>query len=176
MSIEMRDAPIRCRPGQSAAIARWGALLETSAGRISEALNRKKYVVLLLFAIAYTFETCYFASRKLFWFDELFTVYISRLPDLASMWRALLEGVDFNPPLLYELTKLSEFLLGESSVAVRLPAIVGFGVFCLCLFRFVSIRSSALGGFVSMLFPMVTGAYGMPMKQDPMAQFSDLAA
>lgn len=128
------------------------------ADRLSEALSRKKYVVLVLFSVAYVFETCYFASRKLFWFDELFTIYISRLPDLASIWHALSEGVDANPPLLYELTRVSELLFGEGPVAARLPGILGFGIFCLCLFRFVSIRSSALGGIVSMLFPLVTGA------------------
>lgn len=86
------------RPGQWAAIAHWGELLERNAGRLADALSRNKYVVILIFSIAYAFETCYFASRKLFWFDELFTVYISRLPDLASIWHALSEGVDANPP------------------------------------------------------------------------------
>jgi hypothetical protein len=159
MSNEIKNAPIACQSGQLAAMARWGEALETAAGHFSVALSRKRYVVLVLFSIAYAFETCYFASRKLFWYDELYTIYISRLPDFASIWHALLAGVDFNPPLLYELTRLSELLLGEGTVAARLPAIVGFGVFCLCLFRFVSIKSSALGGFVSMLFPLVTGGY-----------------
>ena len=122
------------RPGKPATLTQWGELLETNAGRLSEALSRKKYVVILIFSIAYAFETCYFASRKLFWFDELFTVYLSRLPDLASIWNAMSQGADSNPPLLYELTRLSEFVLGgEGPVAARLPAIVGFGVFCLCL-------------------------------------------
>jgi hypothetical protein len=94
----MKDASMPRRPGQPATLTQWGELLETNAGRLSEALSRKKYVVILIFSIAYAFETCYFASRKLFWFDELFTVYISRLPDLASIWHALSEGVDANPP------------------------------------------------------------------------------
>ena len=155
----MKNATQLPQPKQPAAIARWGRLLETTAGRLPEALSRNKYVVLVLFSLAYAMGTCYLASRKLFWYDELFTVHISRLPDLASIWQAQLMGADANPPLLYELTRLSEFLLGAGHVAARLPAIVGFGVLCLCLYRFVSIRSSALGGFVSMLFPLVTGAY-----------------
>jgi hypothetical protein len=80
------------RPGKPATLTQWGELLETNAGRLSEALSRKKYVVILIFSIAYAIETCYFASRKLFWFDELFTVYMSRLPDFASTWRAVLRG------------------------------------------------------------------------------------
>ena len=112
-----------------------------------------------MFSILYLLATCYRASRKLFWFDELFTVYISRLPDLASVWNALKEGADFNPPLFYALTKFFESLDGEGPIATRLPAILGFWIFCLCLFRFVSIRTSVLAGLISMLFPLVTTAY-----------------
>jgi hypothetical protein len=165
MATEMKGAPISFMLGQR--LARWGALLEIIAGDLSEVLSRTKYVLIILFTIAYLFQTCYFAHRKLFWFDELFTVYISRLPDLSSMWHVLSEGVDFNPPLVYALTRVSVLLLGEGQVTVRLPAIVGFGVFCLCLFRFVSIRSSILGGYVSMLFPLVTGAYWYAYEARP---------
>ena len=35
----------------------------------------------------------------------------------------------------------------------------GFWLFCLCLYRFVSVRSGALGGFVALLFPLTTGGY-----------------
>jgi hypothetical protein len=81
------------------------------------------------------------------------------LPDLKSVWGALMSGVDFNPPLFYLLTRLAEHILGEGHIATRLPAILGFWVFCLCLFRFISLRLSVLSACVSMLFPLVTGAY-----------------
>jgi hypothetical protein len=140
-------------------IARWTERLEVSAVRCAEVLSRHKYVVLLLFCAGYLCATFYRASRKLFWFDEVFTVYVSRLPDLTSVWRALVQGADLNPPLIYGLIHLSESLFGGGHLAARLPGTIGFGIFCLCLFRFVSVRSSALGGFVSMLFPLVTSAY-----------------
>src|SRR5262249_12067344 len=35
----------------------------------------------------------------------------------------------------------------------------GFWIFCLCLFRFVSLRSNALPGFIAMAVPLLTGAY-----------------
>ena len=133
--------------------------LLSSADRIAETLRRRKYVVLFLFSLLYFAATCFRASHKLFWFDELFTLYESRLPDTASVWNALKQGVDFNPPLFYILTRFSESLFGEGQIAVRIPEILGFGVFCLCLFQFVSTRTSVLAGTIAMLFPMVTTAY-----------------
>src|ERR1039458_10781398 len=140
-------------------IARWGRDISASADRIADGLRRRKYVVLFLFSVLYLLATCFRASRKLFWFDELFTLYISRLPDMASVWNALKQGVDFNPPLFYGLTRLSESLFGEGHIATRLPEILGFWIFCLCLFRFVSSRTSVLAGLIAMVFPLVTTAY-----------------
>jgi hypothetical protein len=130
-----------------------------TANRLSETLERHKRAVLAIFSIAYFVLTFYRASRKLFWLDELFTLHLSRLPDLKSVWRALMNGVDFNPPLFYLLTHFSEHILGEGQIGTRLPAILGFWIFCLCLFRFISLRLSVLSACVSMLFPLVTGAY-----------------
>jgi hypothetical protein len=64
----------------------------------------------------YFLLTCYRASRKLFWFDELFTLYISRLPDMATLWSALKQGVDHNPPLFYAVTRFSGSLFGEGQL------------------------------------------------------------
>jgi hypothetical protein len=107
----------------------------------------------------YLAGTCYRASRKLFWFDEFGTIYVARLADAGAIWEALKGGADFNPPLLYLLTKAGEALMGAGHLGARLPEIVGFGVFCLCMFRFVSFGRSATAGLVAMVFPVVTGAY-----------------
>jgi hypothetical protein len=140
-------------------LAYWQQGISAAANRVADALHRWKYGVLFVFSILYLLATCFRASRKLFWFDELATVYVSRLPDMASIWSALKHGADLNPPLFYGLTRFSESLFGEGHVAVRLPEILGFWILCLCLFRFVSIRSSVLAGTISMLFPLVTTAY-----------------
>src|ERR1035437_2017591 len=140
-------------------IARWGRDILASADRIADGLRRRKYVVLFLFSALYLLATCFRASRKLFWFDELFTLRVSRLPDMASVWNALKQGADLNPLLFYGFTRFSESLFGEGHIATRLPEILGCLVFCLCLFRFVSSRTSVLAGLVSMLFPLDTTAY-----------------
>ena len=140
-------------------LVQWERSISVCADRVAEGLRQKVSVVLLVLSAFYFFVTFLCASRKLFWFDELFTLYLSRLPDLPSLWSALKLGVDLNPPLLYLFTRFSDSLFGEGHVATRLPEILGFWVFCLCLFRFVSSRISALAGLISMLFPLVTTAY-----------------
>jgi hypothetical protein len=141
------------------ALARSGRRIDSAANWLAETLERHKGAVLAVFSIVYFGLTFYRASRKLFWFDELFTVYLCRLPDFKSVWHAVLNGADFNPPLLYLVTQFSERIFGEGHIATRLPEILGFWVFCLCLFRFVSLRLSVLSACVSLLFPLVTGAY-----------------
>lgn len=111
------------------------------------------------FTAFYFYVTCYRAVRKLFWYDELFTFYVSSLPSLQSIWHALTHGVDFNPPLVYLLTQLSEKVLGVGHLGSRMPEIVAFWIFCLCLFRFVSLRAGVVSGFIAMAFPLVTTAY-----------------
>ena len=140
------------------ALAHSGRGISSAANWLAETLERHKGAVLAVFSIVYFGFTFYRASRKLFWFDELFTVYVSRLPDFKSVWRSLLTSVDFQV-VLYLLTRFSEHIFGEGHIATRLPEILGFWVFCLCLFRFVSLRLSVLSACVSLLFPLVTGAY-----------------
>jgi hypothetical protein len=133
--------------------------LEKSAERLTLLLSRHRRLLLVLCTFAYGYLTWHRASRKLFWFDELVTIHIAGLHNLTLIWNALMKGVDFNPPLIYILTWFSQAIVGNGHVGARLPAILGFWVFCLCLFRFVSMRSTALAGFISMAFPLITPAY-----------------
>ena len=156
--------------------APWNRSISATADRAADGLRRHKYIILIFFSCLYLLATFYRASRKLFWFDELCSVYVSRLPDMASVWSALKHGMDFNPPLFYAVTRLSESLFGEGHIATRLPAILGFWIFCLCLFRFVSCRTSVLAGLISMLFPLVTTAYFYSYERGHMELCSACAA
>ena len=121
-----------------------------------------------------TFSVIYFAdifvrsSQKCFWFDELFTIYLCRLPKFRATWEAVNRGADFNPPLLYLLTRAVEKLFGEGLIATRLPEMVGVWVFCLCLFSFVS-GARAPAGLIAGLFLFLHLRSTTPMKRGPTA-------
>ncbi|MGH9837763.1 MAG: glycosyltransferase family 39 protein [Blastocatellia bacterium] len=71
------------------------------------------------------------------------------------------------PPLFYVITRATLALAGASELSIRLPEVIGFWVMCVCLFRFVSRRSPAVYGFLAMLFPLITEAYGYAYEARP---------
>ena len=96
------------------------------------------------------------ASQKCFWFDELFTIYLCRLPNFESTWTAVTHGADFNPPVLYLLTRGAQRIFGEGLIASRLPAMVGLWLFGVCLFVFVARRAGVVSGAIAGIFPFFT--------------------
>jgi hypothetical protein len=133
--------------------------IQRACDSLVRALTLHEYAFLLFASLGYFTITFYRAERKLFWFDEIFTLYIARLPDLGSIWSACIHGVDFNPPMVYLLTRWSQAFFGANELGARIPQVVGFWIFCLCLYRFVSIRTNALAGFIALLLPITTGDY-----------------
>jgi len=123
---------------------------------LAAALDRWKVWVLAVFSITYFAITSVLAWHKLLWNDELFTLYIARLPTYADIWSFLASGVEQLPPTFHILARLCVKLFGVNPWALRLPEILGVGVMSLCLFVVVSRRSSAAYGLVAMLLPLVT--------------------
>jgi hypothetical protein len=109
-----------------------------------------------LFSVLYFADIFLKASRKCFWLDELFTIYLCRLPSFQATWTAVGHGADFNPPMLYLLTRGSQWLFGEGLIATRLPEMIGFWAFCVCLFLFVSRGAGVVSGFIAGMFPFFT--------------------
>lgn len=126
--------------------------LENFAARAGD-----KYQVLLVGGILgfYLVLSIRLAQLKPLWTDEFFTLYLSRL-DPAQLWAALSTGGDQHPPTFYLLHHVILRSLGEASWVLRLPALLGFLLMMLCLFRFVAHRTSVAYGIVAMLIPLVT--------------------
>ncbi len=132
--------------------------IEFAISRITNKINTRGPAFLVIFIVSYLLMTWYRAERKLLWYDEILTLYISRLPDFSSVVDALKNGVEFNLPFFYAWVRFSEIFFGNDLLSIRMPSIIGFGLLSLCLYRFVSIRTTVMGGVVASLFPLVTGA------------------
>jgi Dolichyl-phosphate-mannose-protein mannosyltransferase len=143
--------------------------LDNFAEVLTDQLEKRKLLLLCGFSILYLVVTCLIASRKPMWNDEFFTYYLAVLPHLSDLWSALLSGGELIPPLVHLITRASVALLGVNHISIRLPEVLGFWVMSLCLFQFVSKRSSALYGFVAMLLPLFTGAYDYATEARPYA-------
>jgi hypothetical protein len=122
----------------------------------SHKLNRNAILGILLVSAVYFADISLRARQKCFWFDELFTTYLCRLPTFKGTWTAVLHGADFNPPMLYLLTRGAQGLLGEGLIATRLPAMVGVWLFGICLFLFVARRTGVVSGMIAGTFPFFT--------------------
>lgn len=141
--------------------------IDNLAEALREFCERRKYWLLGSFSILYLMGTGLLASKKLMWNDELFSYYISGLPTISDIWSALSTGGEQIPPLFHIVTRISISVFGVSEWAIRLPEVLGFWVMSLCLFRFVSKRSSTLCGFAAMFFPLVTKAYSYAYEARP---------
>jgi Dolichyl-phosphate-mannose-protein mannosyltransferase len=128
-------------------------------------LAKYQLVFLALATAVYFSITCYCAQRKLFWFDEIFTYYIARLPDNNAI-RAACEQL-LNPPLFYIVTRWSQQLFGANELGTRFPEIVGFWVFCLGVYLFVARRASPIAAFISLLYPLTTSGYWYAYEARP---------
>jgi hypothetical protein len=114
--------------------------------------------VLCTISICYVLVTLALSQRKLLWTDEFFTLFLSRL-NLHELWSALLTGGDQHPPLFYLMHHGLLQLFGEHVFTLRLPAIVGFLLMMLCVYKFVACRTSVAYGLVAMVVPLVTIAH-----------------
>src|SRR5947209_6538098 len=57
--------------------------------------------LVIIFSLLYFAQTLILAGEKTFWFDEIRSLEICRLPTFHAAWNAVLAGADFNPPLFY---------------------------------------------------------------------------
>ncbi len=115
------------------------------------------------------------ASARLLWHDELFTLYISGLPDIASIWTALASGVDLNPPLGYLATRAA-LVFGDGLVGVRLPSLLGFGVAAVGIFAIAARPYGAAAGWMAAILFISTQAASYAYEARPYAMVLGLSA
>jgi 4-amino-4-deoxy-L-arabinose transferase-like glycosyltransferase len=134
------------RPGW--AFASWTARLAAHSG-----------IPVVAFSAVYLVATSLLAVRRPLWNDELYTYHFARVSDVADLWRALETGADQAPPLSYLLSRASVGALGNSAFALRLPEILAFLLFSICIYAFVARRTTKTYGLIAMLLPTLTAAY-----------------
>ena len=134
---------------------------EVSRGKDANRVKQSwtSWGAVIFFSVLFFGETVARAAQKPFWFDELCTTYICRLPTFAQSWAAVLHGVDFNPPFFYAVERTARGLFGDGQIAMRVPEMLGFWALSLCLFRFVSKRAGLAAGWIAMAVPTLSGAY-----------------
>jgi Dolichyl-phosphate-mannose-protein mannosyltransferase len=134
-------------------------MFEKDAQHMAALLRKHQYLILLVLTIIYAAGAMGHARNKPIWYDEVVTVIAANAPDVATAWKQG-QTMDANPPLLHVMTHLAMRWFGNSEVAIRVPAIVGFWVFCLCMYRFTLRRVGIFYAMLALLLPIATEAYG----------------
>src|SRR5271157_867749 len=86
------------------------------------AIENWTFAAAMVLAVFYFASSLYFASHRLFWFDEVLTVYVARLPNWTTIWTALAHATDTMSPVYDMIVRASDKLFGHSEVAARLPS------------------------------------------------------
>src|SRR5690242_17467314 len=84
--------------------------------------------VAILLGLFYLGSSIYIATQRLFWFDELFTLYIATVPKLSIIFTALGNGVDALPPTYYMLIRMAVGLFGQTEVVARFASALALAV------------------------------------------------
>jgi hypothetical protein len=92
------------------------------------------------------------ASRATMWIDELYTYHSSHQPSAASVVNAIRDGCDGAPPAYALIVRALQPVLGGGVMDLRVPAVFGFCLMCVCVFVFVYRRLPALYAGLAMLF------------------------
>jgi len=118
---------------------------------------------------------------KPLWYDEILTTLIARLPTLHDILSCTKQVPDGQPIFYYWIVRASIWLFGSDPWGLRVPSTIGYLLFCLSLYWFVSRQTSRLYGLLALLFPNITGCwyyategrpYGLVMAGTGMAALS----
>lgn len=109
---------------------------------IVDAIERRPAIVFVILTIVYVVLVA-FDIRRYLWFDELNTLYIADQPSLGRMFEAI-RSIDFNPPLIYILVRVSRALCGITNLGIRLPSVIAFWAASVALFVLVRRRAGTL--------------------------------
>ncbi len=102
-----------------------------------------------MLAAIYLVTSVLISSRRLFWYDEIFTVTISQLPDVATIWKALAHASDVQPPTYYMLVRMFFSLPIPLEVAARLPSALAMVVGMLITFDCARRLSNGVHGLIA---------------------------
>jgi Dolichyl-phosphate-mannose-protein mannosyltransferase len=135
--------------------AKSNVALEQRCAAIERFLTQYKLSIVVILSILYFGGTILRARGKPFWCDEIITLLVAHQPSVAASLEAE-RAIDWMPPFADLLPYFVNRLAGSGEVIFRLPAMIGFWVFCLCLFGFAARRVSISFALVAMLLPFST--------------------
>lgn len=126
-------------------------------GSASDGLDTRKSGVILLAIVALCVAQSILAAiAQPFWYDEILTVILSRLPGAHEIWNALQNAADTHPPLFFIVARFARHIVPDDHLAFRLPSILGLSITITFVYLALSKRVSHLSALVGATFLLST--------------------
>jgi hypothetical protein len=109
------------------------------------------------------------AYEKPFWFDEILTVIMCRVPSVSKLWQALGNAADTNPPLFYLVVGWAPRFISDEHLAYRLPSILGLFLTIICTYLALSRRTDRLSAIAGAAFLLCTPLVAYAVEARPYA-------
>ena len=106
----------------------------------------------VLIGLFFFLTNIHIASKRLLWFDEINTLEIARLPDLATLWQVQTSFRGDSPPITYHLiVRLIYHLTGKAEIAVRLLSTLAMVAALLVIFDCARRLTDGTHGLLAMV-------------------------
>lgn len=142
---------------------------------VEEFVDRHPFLSFALLSVIYFAVVAALSNQKLLWLDELITLHIAQLGSASSIWRALAQAADPNPPLTHLAVLTSLRIFGNHELALRLPAVLGYWVGLLSLFLFLRRRLPATWALAGTVFSMANAGFDYSYESRSYGIFYGLA-
>ncbi len=96
---------------------------------------------------------------KPLWYDEICTFILVRQQRIATIWSALKQGADGQPPAFYLAERFVTPLVANERIAFRLLSILGFQATIVCLFVLIRKKRGSAVALLCASIPFVTLLY-----------------
>jgi 4-amino-4-deoxy-L-arabinose transferase-like glycosyltransferase len=144
------------------------SLVSLGLGSERSITRHERFYLLLVLAL-FALLAGYTACTLPLWIDELYTLFISRLPTLPEMLRVM--PTADHPPLHYLVTRFSIQIFGQTEFALRLPELLAYMAAGLLTYKITRRHGTAieslfalslmLGSILSILQAHTARPYGM---------------
>jgi len=108
------------------------------------------------------------SHARLMWNDEFLSFHSDGVATFKQVILVQLHHpISLDPPTYHLLSHLSMDLIGRNAIALRLPALVGFLLFQLCLFFFVRRLAGTRSAVIAMAVPILTASFRYSLEGRP---------
>jgi 4-amino-4-deoxy-L-arabinose transferase-like glycosyltransferase len=126
------------------------------------------YPLLALFLLLSTTLSLLWSHARLMWNDEFLSFYSDGVATFKQVFLVQLHHpISLDPPTYHLLSHLSMDLIGRNAIALRLPALVGFLLFQLCLFFFVRRLAGDRSAIIAAAVPIFTASFRYSLEGRP---------